>query len=310
MYIKNLNNKEILKDLNYNKENKYLILCELKDLEEIKEKLNLDEDTFNKCLSFDEDIKLDVLEEYDFLSVNTFCIENDRIKIKEANIYLSDNFILVVCDKNYFLNEIVLNIINDSKRFVKYSEDEILFMINYNIFRNIIINQFESLEKLEDIILQIEDDMMNKIDNNYIENINYVRNMSRVIVRNIRPFIYICDKLFNENNRYKKPLDLSIQNVDFSVEKLYAFSLSTRELSDKLLDIYSSNISKKTNDLITKLTLLTAISSPLTIITGIYGMNFKYMPELNSYYGYPVIIGIMIFIIIFAISIFKFKKFL
>ena len=101
-----------------------------------------------------------------------------------------------------------------------------------------------------------------------------------------------------------------MEQLEIKFDKLYSFALSTRELADKLLDIYSSKVAEQTNDIITKLTLLTAISAPLTIITGIYGMNFKFMPELNLYYGYPLTIGIMFIIVLCGIIIFKIKKLL
>lgn len=314
MILLNLEKNEELDEIEYINDNNYLILCNLIELKNIKNFLKLDNDTYYECLNFDENIKLDNFDRYDFLSVNTFCVLKDKIKIEEVNIYLSDNFILVVCDENHFLNTIFTNIVNEVKKNNKtlsnLNKNELFFKVTYKIFKNIIINQFENLERLENFILDLEDDILINSNENKLENINYIRNISRIIVRNIRPYIYIYDKIFNENTRYKKPNDIDIQNVSYSIEKLYYFSLSTRELSDKLLDIYSSNITNKTNDLITKLTLLTAISSPLTIITGIYGMNFKYMPELNFYYAYPIIIIVMILIIIICLSIFKNKKLL
>lgn len=310
MYLINFDKKQKLENLNYNENDKYLILCESCELNKIRDELDLDEETFNECLSFDENIKLDALEKYDFLSLNTFSINESKIAMKEVNIYLSDNFILVVCNKDYFLSNIIVNIINDNtNKYYKYQSDEILFMITYKIFKNIIVNQFENLEKLEDIILKIEDEIIDDISDQ-IDEINYIRNMTRVIVRNTRPYIYIYDNIFGENSRYKKPNDINIHSVNFSIEKLYSFSLSTRELSDKLLDIYSSNISQNTNDLISKLTLLTVISAPLTIITGIYGMNFEFMPELNYNYAYPIVLFIMIFIVLISLVIFKLKNLL
>ncbi|WP_332843319.1 magnesium transporter CorA family protein [Paraclostridium sp. AKS73] len=91
---------------------------------------------------------------------------------------------------------------------------------------------------------------------------------------------------------------------------MYNFAISTRELADKLLDIYSSQVAEKTNNLITKLTLLTAISAPLTIITGIYGMNFSFMPFLQWRFGYYFTIGFMFLIMALGIIIFKSKKML
>ncbi len=314
MILFDLNKNEKLDDDKFIKNDNYLILCNLIELKKIKNFLELDNNTYYECLSFDENIKLDNFDKYDFLSVNTFELIKNKIIIQEVNIYLSNNFILVVCNENHFLNEIFINIINEIQKnnleYLKLEKNELFFKIIYKIFKSIIIDQFENLEKLENIILELEDEILISNVENKIENINYMRAMSRIIVRNIRPYIYIYDRIFNENTRYKKPNDIEIQNVNYSIEKLYSFSLSTRELSDKLLDIYSSNIANKTNDLITKLTLLTAISSPLTIITGIYGMNFKYMPELDFYYAYPITIIVMILIVVVCVSIFKNKKLL
>ena len=119
-----------------------------------------------------------------------------------------------------------------------------------------------------------------------------------------------------DNLRYLKYKDMkkynldNLQSIDFGIDKLYNFALSTRELADKLLDIYSSKITEQTNNIITKLTLLTAISAPITIITGIYGMNFKFMPELNLQYAYPITLGIMFLIILVGIVVFKINKLL
>lgn len=305
MYRFNLNTLNI--DENLNKKDDFLILATSMELKSIKERLSLDDDTFNECLIFDENIKLDSLDKYDFLSINYFYIKKEAIAIfKELNMYMSDNYILVVCDEDDSIYSFIKNIMINKK---PLDTSNYFFSIVYSIFKQIIINQFENLEKLEDIILKIEDDLINDI--NDIEKINYIRFVTRNIVKNTRPLLYISDMLIKENSRYKIPKDTSkynIQSLDFSVEKLYTFSLSSRELADKLLDIYSSNVNKKTNDLITKLTLLTAISSPLTIISGVYGMNFKVMPFLEFQYGYYLTLFIMFIII--SIGVFKLKKYL
>ena len=305
MYRFNLNTLNI--DENLNKKDDFLILATSMELKTIKERLSLDDDTFNECVIFDENIKLDSLDKYDFLSINYFYIKKEAIAIfKELNMYMSDNYILVVCDEDDSIYSFIKNIMINKK---PLDTANYFFSIVYSIFKQIIINQFENLEKLEDIILKIEDDLINDI--NDIEKINYIRFVTRNIVKNTRPLLYISDMLIKENSRYKIPKDTSkynIQSLDFSVEKLYTFSLSSRELADKLLDIYSSNVNKKTNDLITKLTLLTAISSPLTIISGVYGMNFKVMPFLEFQYGYYLTLFIMFIII--SIGVFKLKKYL
>ena len=60
----------------------------------------------------------------------------------------------------------------------------------------------------------------------------------------------------------------------------------------------------------TILTVVTTIFMPLTLIAGWYGMNFRYMPELDAVWGYPVIIIISILIVIGSLLFFKKKKWL
>ena len=319
MYILNLDTRDKYDNFTegfYNKNNSYIILSDPKQLNLLKNILEIDEITFNDCLKFDENIKLDLFDNYDFLSINTFEIMNNDIYVEEINIYLSENFALVICNEENFIFEFVKNIITNNIKLNNTSNIVILFNINYLILKNIIMHQFEILEKIEDIILKLEDDILENAIDEHVIKINHIRGITRSIVKNTRPLLYIGDRILKENIRYLKYSDIRKQNlenfqsIDFGIEKLYSFSLSTRELADKLLDIYSSQVEEKTNSLITKLTLLTAISSPLTIITGIYGMNFRFMPELDFVYAYPIVITVMIIIVIIGILIFKLKNLL
>jgi len=67
----------------------------------------------------------------------------------------------------------------------------------------------------------------------------------------------------------------------------------------EMLDVYLSSVSNRMNEVIKMLTIIGTIFIPLTFITGIYGMNFNTrvspwnMPELNWYWGYPIIMGLM-----------------
>lgn len=319
MYILNLKTKDILDSFKadfYDQNNTYLILSLSKELNLLKDILGIDEITFNDCLKFDDDIKFDLFDNYDFLSLNTCELTNDKAKIEEVNMYLSDNFILIVCEESNFLYNYVKDlIINNSKIKQSYIEQS-LFKTTYFILKYIIIHEFENLEKVEDMILNLEDEMMEHTNDEHILKISYIRGITRTLVKNTRPLLYLGDRILKDNFRYLKNNDIkkynldNFQNIDFGIDKLYSFALSNRELADKLLDIYSSKITEQTNNIITKLTLLTAISTPITIITGIYGMNFKFMPELNFQYSYPITLGIMLLILLVGVIIFKINKLL
>lgn len=81
-----------------------------------------------------------------------------------------------------------------------------------------------------------------------------------------------------------------------------------RDILSGLLDIYLSEINTKTNEVMKMLTLIATIFIPLTFLVGVYGMNFKNMPELEWKYGYFGLWGIMIFIGVGLTLYFKKKK--
>ncbi|HAJ64695.1 MAG TPA: magnesium and cobalt transport protein CorA [Cyanobacteria bacterium UBA8543] len=72
-----------------------------------------------------------------------------------------------------------------------------------------------------------------------------------------------------------------------------------RELASGLMDVYLSSVGNKMNEIMKLLTVISSIFIPLTFIAGVYGMNFNTekspwnMPELNSYWGYPVCLAAM-----------------
>jgi magnesium transporter len=78
----------------------------------------------------------------------------------------------------------------------------------------------------------------------------------------------------------------------------------------QLGDLYQSQIDLKQNRIMTILTVVTTIFMPLTLITGWYGMNFTHMPELDSPYGYPLVIVTALVIAVASLLYFKKKKWL
>ena len=85
---------------------------------------------------------------------------------------------------------------------------------------------------------------------------------------------------------------------------------SLLDYTNQIRDTYQSRLDVKQNRIMTVLTVVTTVFMPLTLIAGWYGMNFKYMPELDSVWGYPVVIGVSALIFIVSLVFFKRKKWL
>ena len=109
------------------------------------------------------------------------------------------------------------------------------------------------------------------------------------------PFLQESTKVF-----FRDVYDHVVQIVD-TIETL-------REMVSACLDIYLSTISYRLNAVMKVLTIITTIFMPLTFIVGIYGMNFEHMPELKWEWGYPLVLGVMVAIVIAMLGFFKLKK--
>jgi len=78
-----------------------------------------------------------------------------------------------------------------------------------------------------------------------------------------------------------------------------------RDVASGTMDIYLSSVSNRMNLIMKQLTVIATIFMPLTLISGIYGMNFKYMPELGWRFGYFGILGVMLMIVFWMLWFFK-----
>ena len=83
-----------------------------------------------------------------------------------------------------------------------------------------------------------------------------------------------------------------------------------RDILSSLLDVYLSSLSNKMNEIMKVLTIISTIFIPLTFLSSIYGMNFRYMPELEWRWGYFALIGVMIVVAIAMLAFFRKRKWL
>jgi magnesium transporter len=82
------------------------------------------------------------------------------------------------------------------------------------------------------------------------------------------------------------------------------------DIADSLIEIYQSALSDQMNDTIKVLTIISTIFIPLTFIAGVYGMNFQHMPELETTFGYPLVLGFMFAVVVGMLWFFRKKKWL
>jgi magnesium transporter len=112
----------------------------------------------------------------------------------------------------------------------------------------------------------------------------------------------------NETDLIKDNMDAYLRDLQDHIIRALDTIDNYRETLASIMDVYLSNNSFKMNEAMKALTVISSIFIPVTFIVGVYGMNFKYMPEINSPYAYWIVWGIMIVIMVGMGVYFKRKK--
>ncbi len=180
----------------------------------------------------------------------------------------------------------------------------------YDFLEQIIHEDLSILESYEKELDHIDEDI-EKDRAADIERLNDIRGYLRDFKTHYDHLIDLSQEFEENENNFFKSNNLRFFKLFTSrVTRLYEMANSLLDYTLQIRDTYMARLDVRQNRIMTVLTVVTTIFMPLTLLAGWYGMNFKYMPELNSVYGYPVVIIISILIVIFSLLFFKRKKWL
>jgi magnesium transporter len=167
------------------------------------------------------------------------------------------------------------------------------------------------LEKLGEKIEDAEEELLTNPNSRTLQAIHDLKKEMMFLRKSVWPLREIVSSLErNESPLIKKTTFVYLRDVyDHTIQ--VADTIETfRDMLSGMLDIYLSSISNRTNAVMKVLTIVATIFIPLTFVIGIYGMIFKYMPELEWRWGYFTILSIMVVIGVLMIIYFKKKKWL
>ncbi len=180
----------------------------------------------------------------------------------------------------------------------------------YDFLEQIIHEDARILENYEKRLDVIDSDIEKGNEAN-LEELSDIRGELRDLRTHYSQLIDLAQEFEeNENNFFKSDQLRFFRLFSNRVSRLYDMVNSLLDYTVQIRDTYQSRLDVKQNHIMTVLTIVTTVFMPLTLIVGWYGMNFKYMPELESVWGYPVVIAISALIVIISVVFFKRKKWL
>lgn len=241
---------------------------------------------------------------YDSIT-GSFCIPNrDNLSATNTSFaFALDEKGIVFIDDSGTVNKIINEIIK-TKKWKMPSLERFIFDFLEQIVKKdlLIMNQFD--QELDSLEFEIIEHKM--IENTKLNHINTIRSNIRDLRNNYEQLLDFCQVMEENENKFFKDENLRYFKLYYNkIERLKDVSSSIQEYTYQIRDLYKSQIDIKQNRIMTILTIVTTIFTPLTLITGWYGMNFKFMPELDSQYSYPILISISIIIVIIEFIFFK-----
>lgn len=179
----------------------------------------------------------------------------------------------------------------------------------YALIDCIVDHYYVALEYLGEKIELLEDQLMVDPGPNVLKEIHNLKTEMLFIRKAIWPLREIINVLARgDSPLFSHGTLIYLRDVYDHVIQVIDTVEMYRDMVTGMFDIYISSVSYKLNEVMKVLTIIATIFIPLTFIVGLYGMNFKYMPELEWEWGYPAVLLLMGFITIFMISYFRRKK--
>lgn len=285
-------------------------LHEVEVIEKIGKKFNLHPLVLEDILNTTQRPKVDFNENYIYIVLKMLYYDKKIKRVKSEQVSF-----IVLKNHVFSFQEFEGDVFDDLRKRLEQNKSNIRnkgadYLI-YSLVDAIVDSYFDILESIGDTIDDIEDTLMSNPSEKLLSNI-YELKREMIFLRNsIWPLRDVLSGLVKSDYPLitdrttiflKDVYDHSIQVMD--IVEIY------RDILSGMLDTYLSSMSNKTNEVMKVLTVFSTIFIPLSFFTGIYGMNFEYMPELSFKYGYLIFWIVTIISILIMIRYFRKKSWL
>lgn len=232
--------------------------------------------------------------------------QKDEVVDEQVSLVLGKNYVIsfTEANENVFAS-VAERIKNKNSRIISRGADYLC----YSLIDCIVDNYFIILECFDEKLETLEEKLISQPTPNVLQKIQKTKREIALLRKSVWPVREVVNQFKRlETPLIKEPTKLYMQDVyDHSIQAIDTIE-SFRDVSSGLLDIYISNISLRMNEIMKVLTVMATIFVPLTFIASLYGMNFDYMPELHSKWGYPAVLSVMGVVLLSMLYFFHRRK--
>ena len=158
-------------------------------------------------------------------------------------------------------------------------------------------HHLEFLDEIRDSLILMEEKPNEKPEPQLLQEVYRLRRQMISVARVMPSVRSLVGELSDDCSEWFREENLMyLRDVQDHSQQSLEFVKAYQEILSGMIDLYLSLMSQKTNDKMKVLAVISTIFMPLTLIAGIYGMNFQHMPELGWEYSYPMVLLAMLII--------------
>lgn len=208
---------------------------------------------------------------------------NGRLSVSYVDLVIGERFIIT-------LHRGRVDFLEQMRRsyqhfFITFAET--LGFLLFELWDRLIDSYRKGLLKLEDEVEQIQSCILGELDDSIFQRVAEVTQNLLTLRKNVLADREVLQELALRRSRFVSPSTQPyLSNMVGTLERLASDLRTEREILAETLNLYLGIVSHRTNRIINRLTLLSAIFLPLTFLCGVYGMNFRILPELEWEFGY------------------------
>ncbi|MDO3408778.1 magnesium/cobalt transporter CorA [Saccharibacillus sp. CPCC 101409] len=283
----------------------YWIDADLDDLVVLQPMFGMHDLAVEDCLSEEEQRpKIEIYENHYFIVVNSIRFDNEEIFMRALNVFLGRHFIITVTRQKIHELRAVKPVMWEQE---VSTPDKFLYLL----VDLVVDNYFLVGDRIEDRIEMLEEDILMHTKRTHLNEIIGLRSEILWLKKNLGPQKEVINTLNKKDLRLiDDQLQKYFSDIYENAVKISETFDTYRDLMGNLREAYQSSIANRANDIMRVFTAITTIFMPLTVITGIYGMNFDHMPELHWIHGYPLVIGLMVTLGVTMYTLFRKKEWL
>jgi magnesium transporter len=243
--------------------------------------------TMEDILNTGQRPKVDDFDKYLFIVLKMIRMEGKEIEIEQVSIVLGRGFVISFQEREGdVFNQIRERIKKKGSRFRKLGND----YLAYALMDAVVDNYFSVLENIGERIESMEEEL---VGNPNPKTLNEIHKLKRELIflrKSVWPLREVISTIQRGDSKlFEKKTQMYLRDVyDHTIQVIDTIE-TFRDMVSGMLDIYLSSVSNRMNEVMKVLTIFASIFIPLTFVAGIYGMNFRYMPELDWEWGYPIV---------------------